>query len=240
MNINRISHLVIAIGLIVLALPFAVVAQGTPVADGAWNTDLVGGNGFEVLTPAAEGTVDVIAMGEAGPEMPILIHNNTDEAIEEIVVDVVVRDTRGNLFALGSSMTLGHNPGRLEPGDIGLGTVHFPVASMPPEITMESQVHFTVSSSPGSFGSVPGEVADWVQQGTDVVGVVVNPHDDLAMTSPIDTQVACLSDEGTILSVTDGNTLQEEIPAGGETRFEVTLPTADCEHMLIIVTGNNL
>src|SRR5699024_4802 len=119
-----------------------------------------------VLTPAPDGTVAIIAMGEMGAEMPVLIHNNTDETIDELSVEVVVRDGDGNLFEVASGSQFNHNPGRLAPGGIGLSMVTMSGAALPADATMEPRVGYRESTSPDTFGSLPGQVVDWRQQDT--------------------------------------------------------------------------
>lgn len=210
-------------------------ASGSTGAD-SWNTATTAGNGFEVLTPAPVGTVDVIATGTYdGQRLPFVIHNNTDTAVEQVSVEGTVLDAAGALFAVGGDL-LGTTPGWIEPGAVGIGYLYFDGIAFPPDATVDMAVSFQAAPTRSSFGTLEATVAEWNQVDDRIVGVLANPHAS-EITGPLSIAVVCLVADGAILSYNEAYTESDAIPPGGQVPFQVTLDPPSCEFPLIAAQG---
>lgn len=209
----------------------------TPTAAGEWNTATVAGNGFEVLTPAPVGSVDVIAVGTYdGQTLPFVIHNNTETAIEDVSIQGTVMDSDGDLFAVGEDTTF--NPGWIEAGAVGVGEVYFERIEFPAGATVDMIVSYDAADSRGSLSSLEATVAEWNQVDDRIVGSLTNPHS-TDIIEPIAVNVVCLAEDGSVDSFNEDYTASSSIPVGGQVPFQVTLDSPSCDHILIVADGFN-
>lgn len=207
----------------------------TPTADGNWNTATVAGNGFEVLTPAPAGTVEVIATGTYdGQRLPFVIHNNTDAAIQEAEVQGTVQDASGKLFAVAGSFAI--NPGWIEPGGVGVGYLYFEGIAFPTGATVDMTVSYESAESRDSFSSLEATVAEVSQVEDRFVGFLSNPHS-VEISGPVEINVVCLAENGSIASYNEDYTESETIPVGDQVPFQVTLDSPSCDYFLIAADG---
>jgi hypothetical protein len=216
----------------------ATVTVGTPSgAAEAWNTEFSAGNGYEVLTPAPADEVAIVARGEYdGSRLPIIVHNNTRSAIEDVSVEGTVFDSSGVLFAVGGA--LGIDPGWIVSGGIGVGYLYFDGIELPAESVVEMTVSYEASQSRGSLSSLEAQVAEWNQVDDRIVGFLANPHS-IEVIEPIAIIAVCLTDDGSITSYSSSFAESASIPVGGQIPFQVTLDTNVCTHIIIVADGFN-
>lgn len=212
-------------------------AVGTPSPSGSWNIATAAGNGFEVLTPAPAGTVEVIARGVYdGQRLPFVIHNNTETAVDSVSVEASVLDGAGGLFAVAGD--LGINPGWIEPGAIGLGYLYFDGIAFPPGATVEMSLSYDAEDSRGTLSSLEAAIAEWNLVDNRIVGFLANPHS-VEIIEPIEVSVACLAVDGAITSYHSEYAQSAAIPVGGQIPFQVTIDAPACEYVLIVADGFN-
>lgn len=201
----------------------------------AWNTETVGGNGFEVLTPAPLGEVAVIARGEYdGSRLPFVVHNNSDAAIENAAIEATVLDASGKLFAVGGDHGIG--PGWIEPGNVALGYIYFDGIEIPSAYTIELSLSYDTSESRDPFNTFGIEVVEWDQVEDRIVGFLGNPYS-TAITHVNEVKAVCLNADGSIDSYLRSIPESTSIPVGGAIPFQLTLESANCPHIIIVADG---
>jgi hypothetical protein len=94
------------------------------VADPASTRFPVTGNAFHLLEPGTPGELSVVAHGPiAGAiEIPVILRNNTDEAMVSVTVGVEARDASDNL--IGSARRTLVTPPIIDPGALAIATIY--------------------------------------------------------------------------------------------------------------------
>jgi hypothetical protein len=181
--------------------------------------------------------VSIIARGEYdGSQLPFIVHNNTDSAVDGVSVEGTVLDNGGALFAVGGD--LGIDPGWIESGGIGIGYLYFDGIEIPLGSEIETTVNYEASQSRGSLSSLEAQVAEWNQVDDRIVGFLSNPHS-MEIIEPIAIIAVCLSDDGSITSYSSSYADSASIPVGGQIPFQVTLDSNGCSHIVIVADGFN-
>lgn len=216
----------------------------SPVADGDWSMLSSAGNAYHLLTPAPEGEVAVAAMGAYdGRFLPVIVHNNTGHAVENIRLDgVVFTGPDRELVAVGNTPSL--DPGWVEPNGIAIGSLHFDGIPFPDDATVETLVSFNLAEERDRFGSLEPHIDDWRILGDQVAGVLSNPHDQEIESPTI--IVACLDEDGTVRVSSTWSLNADVIPPGELVRFdEPVLSTFDevppdwtCDNVIIFTDGS--
>lgn len=240
---SGLTSVVMVLG-VMLAMAQAAAAQGgatpeaspsaSPVAGGDWNLEAAAGTAFDLLVPAPEGTVGVVAVG--GVEdgfMPVVIHNATGEAVASVRVEAVVFAGDGELYAVGGAALV--SPGRIEPQGIGMGSVSFDDLVFPTGATIETLVTYESPVEDDAFGSLAPEIieSNWAQGR--ILGVLGNPHDQ-KITDPRVT-VACIAGDGSVQALSTTMTNADVLPVGGAVAFQVMFAGPPCAGELIVADG---
>lgn len=219
-----------------VVLPVTATAQ-TPVAD---RQPTIAGNAWEFVPDTDNGRLEVIAVGAFDPmygHIPVIVQNNTNDAVSNAVAKVEIKDANGKLIAVGQSSTIfGLSPSLLNPGDIAMGYI-----DVEGEVAGRYEYVYSVTASPTDdfmaemmIDVAFGEVT-WI---TDrIVGEVVNPTD-RAVTG-VSLTIMCFDQDGAPLFASV-ESLTETIPAQSSTTFQANglfRDLADCERFLIAGTG---
>lgn len=167
-----------------------------------------------------EGTYD-----QQNQVLPIVLRNNSDEAVVRPTVTGTAQSDKGKLLASGEDQTF--HPNLLLPGEVAFGYVYFG-ASLPQGTNFELKVGATpVSSSDAQFENI----RDLIVQKADIVagdfsnrgvGFIKNPYD-YAVAGPIDVSYACFSTDGQLLNQGSGFTNQDRAQPGERLAFQIDL-----------------
>lgn len=221
-----------------LAPSFAVAAQeatpeGSPVVPGAFNEDVVAGNGLHLLEPAPEGEVAIIAMGPmVFGQVAIIVHNNTDQDVGFVQIDAAVFGEDRELLDVSQN---GVSPGRLLPGGIGFTTLGFDEEYTAGMVEIETLVRVD-EPDPGSiFDSLMPSIGGWERQGDQMVTMLVNTQDELIVDPAV--RAACFDADGTLVEVMWMPTDDEEIPVGGQIRSLESVNDERCPYVVITSDG---
>ena len=125
--------------------PEAPVAETPEVDVGGF----VGGNAGPLLEAGAEGELAVVAVGPPVDGLPVVICNNTGQAVEAVGGEVMVRDA-GTLVGVGALQ--GVQPFVVEDGGYALAYAYFSGAELPPDAEFE----FVLSADPAGTDEITG------------------------------------------------------------------------------------
>lgn len=153
------------------------------------------------------GKLSVVAVGSPdsntfGASVPVIVRNNTADAMTDIEASGTVRNAAGSLVSSGSSQ--GFAPETIQPGEWAYGFVYF---SVPLPADSVVTVTATGEKASGRFAIFPyvilniQEVAISTQRkNLVVIGIVSNP-DSKETVDPAKVSILCTSTEGMPLSV---------------------------------------
>ena len=197
----------------------------------------VGGNAGGLLPRGTAGELSVVATGVYdGSSLPLVVRNNTDQAVADVTVASTVRGSDGNLLATGGDQ--GFKPSTIGPGDIAIGYVYFDGAELSADASYEFEVD---ADTPGdrTLGRLDLEVAESSLVNDRVVGVLSNPHDEV-VSGPIGVYLACFAEVGTLVSFHQGFTDKDEAAPGETVPFQVTMfGDASCPRFAVAASGYN-
>jgi hypothetical protein len=199
----------------------------------------VGGNALGLLPTGIADEVSVIASGalEYG-QIPLVVRNNTDEAVAGVVVKIELRDTAGELVGV-ADRDGGHpmKPYLLQPGDVAIGFVF-----IEGDVPADSEIEFTTTyeDPPGMLGdfNIDLEFPDVTWLMDRVVGTAVNPSDE-TIGGYTYMNMVCFDEEGTPIDA-EPNVIEEEIGPGDAVTFQGgdLVHASNCENFLIAATGH--
>jgi len=197
----------------------------------------LGGTGLELLPAGAAGEVEVVLQGVYdGSILPIIVRNNSDEAIGRVAVAAAVRSAAGDLVGAGGDQ--GFNPSRVEPGSYAIGYLYFDGATLPNDATFDFDVSFEEPDG-GSFSSIDMTMVEATFLGDRIVGTLLNEHDE-PMSGPINIAVMCLTADCAILDHESGYTDQDNADPGQSIPFQVSFfGGIDCTYFVIAASGYN-
>jgi hypothetical protein len=180
----------------------------------------VGGNADPLLEDGADGELAVVAVGPPIDGLPVVIRNNTGQAVEAVGGDVIVRDA-GTLVGVGALQ--GVQPWVVENGSYAIAYAYFSGAELPPEAEFE----FVLSADPAGTDEITGArdlVVAEVNGGEDgIVGILTNPHGE-AITGIVINAGICFDAEGQALSYVTSTGSADRLEPGGVLPFAI--PTA--------------
>ena len=186
LHVTRIFSCVAIVAILSFGLSGVAAQEKASPTPGKAQATLAG-NALSLLPDTNNGVVEVIAVGEKnGAEIPVVVRNNSTEAVAGVVVKVEARDPAGKLIGVGESLS-NHapKPYLLNPGELDLGFV-----SIDGDIQADAVYTFSVQSepSPGKFVSFSidvnfGEV-NWLSDR--IVGEIINPSD-----QPLTSHILC-------------------------------------------------
>lgn len=198
-----------------------------------------------VTVPAGDaGKLSVVYIGKPagsmGSTVPVLIRNNTAEALDGLEVNGTARAADGTLAGSGSSQ--GFEPAVLQPGEWAMGYVYFS-SDLASDATVEATATGREGSGGGIFSTVHLKVNEFnVQPGkfnsTTFVGILANPGAEEA-SDPISVYVGCFDAQSNLLEVFSGHA-NGAAPAGGTASFSVDAYEAPaCAAYAVAASGWN-
>jgi len=195
----------------------------------------LGGTGVSLLPAGEKGKIDVVLQGAYdGNILPIIIRNNSTEAIGRVTVSATARSSGGDLIAAGGDQ--GFNPNTVEPGGYTLGYIYFDQAALPSDTTFVFDVNYSSPDS-GSFSAVDLSVVEASYLGDRIVGEFKNDSD-VVVSGPIGISVVCLDASGAILSHETGFTDKDQAQPGESVPFQVAFYSGvDCTNFLVAGSG---
>ncbi len=180
------------------------------------------------------GAVDIVAVGDPdSSSVPIVVRNNTDDAIELGDVVGVARDAQGKLAMTGEiSDTV---PFIVQPGQIAIGDVNFG-DDIPAGLTFE----FEAESNPvekSSFSRQDIDVQEAVLKDDEVIGIVRNPTGS-SLNGPFAVVVMCFDDAGEISMASGGYAAKDTLGPDATSPFSITLyGDGPCDSFIVGSTG---
>lgn len=218
----------------------ADVPQETPTAQAAAGGEAsayLGGPGVALLPAGSAGEVEVVLVGVYdGTSLPIVVRNNSDEAIAQVTVSATARSASGDLIAAGGDQ--GFRPNVVEAGSYDIGYVYFDGADLPADATFEFKVSY---EEPGGqfVSALDLTFVEATFLGDRIVGELKNEHDD-TVTGPIGIEVVCLDSNGALLSEESGYADVEEAAPGESVPFQVSFYGGeDCSMFVLAGNGYN-
>ncbi|MGH2562239.1 MAG: hypothetical protein ACRDJH_24535 [Thermomicrobiales bacterium] len=226
---------------------FLTVASGLPPRDIASPTarvaatgedaaPLLGGTGKDVLPRGESGRLSIIAAGDLNDYfVPVVVRNNTREAVAGINVVMTVFDPDGALFAVAASGGL--DPLIVPPGGIAIGALQLTISEhIPPNASIQYDVAADAAAWSVADYRINAEIIDATQAGGLVRGELRNPGP-FAVDDGFYVNVVCLDAAG---AATWYTIAQMELAAesGETTPFEIELLEASrCDHILVAAWG---
>lgn len=178
-----------------------------------------------VLAIAATGVLS------ANGVLPIIVRNNTANAIGHIEASGLARDAAGTLAGSGSSQ--GFQPVLVEPGEIAWGYVYFGGDMTGDGLTFELSVN---GDEPDTY-FLPVEITELNVTGEQIIGVVTN-NLDMDVSGPIGIDGICFNTDGTLLGVISAFAEQEDLAPGGIGSFALDLYGDPCPSGLLGASGH--
>jgi hypothetical protein len=202
---------------------------------------LLAGTAKPTFTAGAAGKVDVVYTAalvrsdNGSALLPIVIRNNTKQAISHIDVTAEARNASGVLAATGKSQET--DPAQLAPGEAGLSFIYFETSSAVPAGATYSFSFETIPADTSSYNTSTVKVTEANQSGGSVVGTGTNTTGK-AIQGPYSVEVYCFSTAGALTNTTGAFTDQSDnVPAGGNVSFTVPLYGTACPTFLVGITG---
>lgn len=188
--------------------------------------------------PAGQpGEVSVIAVGPPQASTPVVVRNNTSDAVE-VLLSATARDAGGAL--IGSGEAQGVEPVIVEPGHLGIGFVYLGIDDPPEGTALE--VTASGAEVDEVSGLLPAVIIEHnlaagefdIQQ---VVGRARNDNEQ-RMEGPINVLVVCFDEAGAPLSADIGFTDVDALEPGQVGSFSVDLlGDAGCPRYLVGASG---
>jgi hypothetical protein len=194
----------------------------------------IGGNASPPLPAGESGMLAVVATGSYdGVDLPVVVRNNTGEAVIRVTVSAVARSADGKMLAAGGDQ--GFNPNLVRPGEITLGYVYFGGVDLPPDVTFEFETSAR-SASKDEFENIRDlDVIDQSFIEDRIVGMLRNPHNE-RVSGPISVAVVCFDTEGALLGDYNDFTEKDEAEPGDTVPFQVGV-RGPCPVFLVAASG---
>lgn len=168
------------------------------------------------LAMGEPGEIAIVARGEVGNTLALILRNNTSQDIYSINVAGEFRDSTGRLLGTGSDQ--GFVPAIVPPGGITLGYVYFPDGIIEDaELILDIEV-----DAPSTFDYerlLPAEVIEVAFTETRFIGTVRNAAEVPVEGSGIFVVAQCLDDSGTIIAEYRTRTDKRNVSPGEEAAF---------------------
>ena len=195
-----------------------------------------------------EGTISSAMVGNASPSIPplnnhtyqvgvlrqressvwLVVRNNSDETINNIDVDVVARDAKGAMLAVGGAS--GFMPVVVEPGQIAIGSIGFGSAKLPKDVVYEYDVKVYEGRDSDLLKEL--QIIEYSFIENRIVGLVQNPAPKALFVPRLD--LFCFDVDGNFLGI-DGNVISSVDPES-TTPFQIEYPE-DCPTYLLYASG---
>jgi hypothetical protein len=180
-----------------------------------------------------------VPRGDMGSTVPVIVRNNTDDAVGDLEVNGTARGADGALAGSGSSQ--GFEPSIIQPGEWAFGYVYFD-STVPADATIEATARGDNPSESNPFGKIqlnvnevnfqPGEFGS-----ASYIGIVANTDSDETATDPVNVFVGCFDAESNLLDVFSGYT-DGEVVQGGTASFSVDVYEApSCASVAVGASG---
>jgi hypothetical protein len=188
------------------------------------------------LPPGEPDEVSVIAVGPPQSSTPVVVRNNTPDAVE-VHLAATARDASGAL--IGSGEDQGVQPAIVEPGHVGIGYVFLDVEDPPQGTTVEVTANGEeVADDPGflpaaiiEHNAAPGEF------NPQIVGRARNDNEG-PIEGPISVLAMCFDEAGAPLSAPGGFLDVDTLDPGQEGSFSVEVfDEAGCPRYLVGASG---
>lgn len=191
------------------------------------------------IPQGGDGTLAVVLIGKPnGSEVPVVIRNDTDEALQDLTVSGTARDGSGALIGSGSTEDL--VPSIIQPGEWGFGSVSFGASDLPADAAFDLEADGS-PYDPTDIGDVDLETQEVRQtsgeNGGQIVGILKNTSDAKVL-GPISVLAICFDGDEPVATVT-GYTDIDDVEAGGTTPFSLDLFDTGCPAFAIGGSGYN-
>jgi hypothetical protein len=191
------------------------------------------------IPEGGDGTLDIVLIGKPnGSEVPVVIRNDTDEALQDLTVSGTARDSGGALIGSGSADDL--VPSIIQPGEWGFGSVSFGAADLPADAGFDLEAQGS-PFDPTDIGDVDLETKEVRQttgeNGGQIVGILENTSDAKVL-GPISVLAICFDGDEPVATVS-GYTDIDDVEAGGTTPFSLDLFDTACPAFAIGGSGYN-
>ncbi|HEV2526981.1 MAG TPA: FxLYD domain-containing protein [Thermomicrobiales bacterium] len=244
----------------------ATPGAGTPSASTGGDTLYRGGS--PVIAEAAPGEVSVVAYGPTDQyEIPVIIANGTDEAVEDVELTITVAGTGasegestpvaadgvpddsvavdgtpaadGTGEASITGRSLGFAPDEIGPGEVAIGAITFDGANVPEGAELEFAVE-TLPVREANSDEVDVTLTDVTYADGTMTGTATNGTD-VEIPGAVSVRVVCMDADGGITGYDSAYLEDEGLAPGDAQPFEVTLLPApeSCDDFLIAGQGRN-
>ena len=223
--------------------PTAPTAPAKLVAKNARTSMFVTGNASPSLAPGKSGVVALISEAahvNQNGELPIVVRNNTAQAVERITASGTIQDASGKLIATGSDQGL--MPNLVQPGEIAFGYIFFQNSNI--RIPPGGKVSIQLGSTPASQDAYENIRALKVENtnlttgefGKQILGQAVDQYR-YRISGPIEAYAACFSSGGRILDIDSDFASPENLMPNQVASYTVSLTTSHCPIYLVAASG---
>lgn len=177
--------------------------------------------------------------GDYGSTVPVVVRNNTSDAVQDIEINGTARGADGSLAGSGSSQ--GFEPAILKSGEWGFGYIYFDT-SLAADVTVEATARGDEATDDGFFdrvpvlptevNTVPGEFG-----GRSYVGIVSNPGDK-TVTDSLNIYIGCFDADSNLIDVFSGYA-DGEVVSNGTASFSIDTGSdaPECAALVVGASG---
>jgi len=170
--------------------------------------------------------VSVLRQQESG--VWLIVRNNSGETINNINVDVVARDAKGTMLAVGGAS--GFVPVIIAPGQISIGHIGFGSAKLPKDVDYEYDVKVYMGSDSDLLKELQIIEHSFIENR--IVGIVQNPTSKTVLAPMVN--LFCFDADGNFLA-RDGSVMSNVDPKSTEP-FQIEYPE-NCPTYLLYASG---
>ncbi len=223
--------------------PSALATPAKLVGRNARSSILVTGNSSPSLPSGSPGVIALISEApqlNESDELPIVVRNNTAQAVERITASATIRGVSGKLIATGSDQGL--MPNLVQPGDIAFGYIFFQNSNL--RIPPGGKVSIQLGSTPASRDAYENIRALRVSDTNltsgefekQVLGQAVDQYP-YHISGPIEVYVACFNSHNRIVNLDSDFASPGDLKPKQMASYTVNLTTPHCPVYLVAASG---
>lgn len=217
--------------------PDVTIATATPVVAGAIeSSSFVGYNQLPLLEPGNIGELSIVAIGvfdvgSTSTTIPVVVRNNTDEAVRRVEISAVASNTDGKMIAVGGGD--GFRPNLVAPGELSMGYIYFSDVLLPKDASIEYEA---TSKQVDGFENIRDLIfKDHDTVDNRIVGLLTNPYD-VEVTGPIGIDVYCFDSRSSLVAHFNDYADKDSVGAVGTIPFQVSVEQP-CDFYLMSASG---